>query len=86
MKLKSSFLPVNVTGLIGGTGVRRGMALALALNGKIAAVGYSAQLKGNRHVLFSFFAPPEYFRDGRNDAQVFVVSGSGASLQLARIV
>jgi hypothetical protein len=82
---KSSFLPANITGQITGAGVKRGMSLALALNGKIAAVGRSAMLAGDKRVYFSFFAPPEAFIDGVNDAQVFVVSGSGRALKLERI-
>ncbi|MFL5893949.1 MAG: sulfatase-like hydrolase/transferase [Thermoleophilaceae bacterium] len=81
----STFLPANVTGRITGKGAGRGIPLALALNGKIAAVGWSAMLRGDRHVYFSFFAPPSAFRDGPNAAQVFVVSGSPAAPQLAQI-
>jgi len=83
---KSSFLPSNITGEIEGDGARRGIPLALALNGKIAAVGWSAMLGGDRHVYFSFFAPPDAFRDGDNDAQVFTVAGEGDQLTLERIV
>jgi hypothetical protein len=75
---KSSFLPANVTGRISGSGARRGIPLALALNGKIAAVGWSAMLKGDKHVYFSFLAPPDAFVDGKNKAQVFAVTGSGS--------
>lgn len=82
---KSDFLPSNITGTVGGKGARRGIPLALALNGKIAAVGWSAMLKGDKHVYFTFFAPPGAFKDGRNDAQVFTVSGSAGSPKLARI-
>jgi len=83
---KSSFLPSNVTGEITGSGARRGIPLALALNGKVAAVGWSAALQGDQRTYFSFFAPPEAFQDGANEAQVFTVSGSGNALKLARIL
>jgi hypothetical protein len=72
----ASFLPANVTGRISGSGARAGIPLALALNGKIVAVGWSAMLKGDKHVYFAFFAPPTAFVDGRNRAQVFTVAGS----------
>jgi hypothetical protein len=85
VRTKSSFLPANITGRIMRGDADRGIPLALALNGKIAAVGWTAKLKGDRHVYFTFFAPPSAFRDGRNDAQVYAVSGSGSSLKLARI-
>jgi hypothetical protein len=83
---KSSFLPSNVTGEIGGAGARRGIPLALSLDDRVAAVGWSAMLKGDRHVYFSFFAPPDAFRDGRNEAHVFAVSGSGAAVTLEQIL
>src|SRR3954452_23696890 len=70
---KGSFLPANVAGRISGVG--RGTPLALALNGKVAAVGWSAQLKGDKRVYFSFFAPPEAFQDGKNSAEIYKIAG-----------
>jgi hypothetical protein len=81
----SQFLPANVTGRITGSAARRGMPLALALNGRIAAVGWSARLKGDTRTYFSFFAAPEDFRNGSNRAEVFTVSGDGTELRLGRI-
>ena len=69
---KSSFLPANLAGRL--SGVAGGTPLALALNGKVAAVGWSAQLKGDKRVYFSFFAPPEAFADGRNAARVYRIA------------
>jgi hypothetical protein len=80
---KSSFLPANVTGRISGSGARRGIPLALALNGKVVAVGWSATLTGDKRVYFSFFAPPEAFRDGANRAEVFTISESGGFEKVA---
>src|SRR3954451_11400865 len=70
---KSSFVPANLAGRI--SGAPRGTPLALALNGKVAAVGWSAQLKGDKRVYFSFFAPPEAFRDGRNSVKIYRIQG-----------
>jgi hypothetical protein len=69
---KSSFIPANLAGRI--SGLPRGIPLALALNGKVAAVGWTAQLKGDKAVYFSFFAPPEAFQDGRNSARVYRIA------------
>jgi sulfatase-like protein len=74
---KSSFLPANITGRLTGDRARRGLPLALALNGKVVAMGWSAMLKGDKHVYFSFFAPPDAFRDGANRAEIFAVSAAG---------
>lgn len=68
---RGGFLPANIPGRI--SGVRPGSPLALVLNGKVAAVGYSAQLKGDKQVYFSFFAPPSAFRDGANDARIYKI-------------
>jgi hypothetical protein len=69
----SSFIPANLAGTVNGVG--RGVPLALALNGKVAAVGWSAQLAGDKRVYFSFFAPPSAFRDGANAAQIYRIRG-----------
>ena len=84
--LRSGFLPVNVAGRLTGVGVRRGLPLALALNGRIAAVGRSAMLDDDPHVYFSFLAPPSRFRAGANRAEVFVVSGSEKHRRLDSVV
>jgi hypothetical protein len=68
-----SFVPANLAGRV--TGMGRGTPLALALNGKVAAVGWSAQLKGDKRVYFSFFAPPEKFQKGRNSARIYRIRG-----------
>ena len=68
---KGSFIPANLAGRL--TGVRPGTPLALAIDGKVAAVGWSAQLKGDKRVYFSFFAPPDAFKDGANTAKVYEI-------------
>jgi hypothetical protein len=70
---RSSFLPANITGEVTSEGAHAGMPLALVLNDRIAAVGWSAQLKGDKRVYFSFFAPPSAFRDGGNSARVYAL-------------
>jgi hypothetical protein len=70
---KGAFVPANLAGLV--TGMGRGTPLALALNGRVAAVGWSAQLNGDNRVYFSFFAPPEDFQKGRNSARIYKIEG-----------
>jgi hypothetical protein len=67
----SSFVPANLAGRI--SGAPRGTPLALVLNGKVAAVGWSAELKGDKRVYFSFFAPPDSFQNGRNSAKIYKI-------------
>jgi hypothetical protein len=80
---KSSFLPANITGRIGGSDAKRGLALALALNGKVAAVGWSAQLSGDPRFYFSFFAPPDDFKDGANTVQLYSIGPSGQAEEIS---
>jgi hypothetical protein len=68
-----SFVPANLAGRM--SGMRPGTPLALALNGKVAAVGWSAQLKGDKRVYFSFFAPPDSFQNGSNSAKIYEIRG-----------
>jgi hypothetical protein len=68
---KGAFLPANIAGRV--SGIPRGTPLALALNGKVAAVGWSCRLAGDKRIYFSFFAPPAAFHDGSNQAQVFKI-------------
>jgi Sulfatase len=68
-----SFVPANVAGRV--TGMGAGTPLALTLNGKVAAVGWSARLKGDKRVYFSFFAPPETLQNGRNSAKIYKIQG-----------
>jgi hypothetical protein len=67
----SSFIPANLAGSISGIGV--GTPLAVALNGRVAAVGWSAQLTGDTRTFFSFMVPPDAFKQGRNTAQVYEI-------------
>jgi hypothetical protein len=68
-----SFVPANLAGRV--TGLGAGTPLALALNGKVAAVGWSARLKGDKRVYFSFFAPPEDLQNGSNSAEIYRIRG-----------
>jgi hypothetical protein len=72
---KASFLPANITGTVTGAEARRGVPLALALNGKVVATGWTAMLRGDKRVYFSFFAPPDAFKDGANQVQIFDATG-----------
>jgi Sulfatase len=64
-----TFVPANLAGRVDD--LPAGTPLAIALNGKVAAVGWSAGLKGDNSVYFSFFAPPEAFKTGANTARIY---------------
>lgn len=69
-------MPSNITGRLTGEGARPGLPLAVALNGRIAATGWSAQLKGSDSIIASFMVAPGLLRDGRNDARVYLIDGT----------
>lgn len=84
--LRSGFIPLEVGGRITGGGAPRKRDLALAVNGRIAAVGESFRGPLNNEVEnFAMFAPEGAFRDGRNRVQIYQVTGSGVALRLARL-
>ena len=76
--------PVVATHLVGtvqGRGARRGLPIAVAVNGTIAATGQTAQLRGSSRTWVSLMIPESSLRDGRNEVRLFVVRPDG----LARV-
>ena len=70
----SGLVPSPVVGTL--SGVRAGQPLALALNGRIAAVSVAYRNPGGGPVRFSALAGEDAFRTGRNAVRVFVLAGS----------
>jgi hypothetical protein len=71
--MDSDFIPVHVVGRVrdGGQG---GREIAVAVNGRIAAVGETFTLAtGDEGELVSVVVPPESFEQGRNEVEVFEV-------------
>jgi hypothetical protein len=66
---RSGVLPVYVTGEL--TGARSGQPLAVAVNGRIRAVGRSYANRGRQR--FSMLIPPSTLRTGRNRVSVVAV-------------
>jgi Sulfatase len=72
---RSTFLPSQITGRLTGAGARAGLPVAVAVNDRIAATGWSAQLKDNPGVILSFMIPPRLLHDGRNNARFYLIDG-----------
>jgi hypothetical protein len=70
----SALVPSPVVGTL--SGVQAGQPLALALNGRIAAVTAAYRNPGGGPVRFSALAGEDAFRTGRNAVRVFVLAGS----------
>jgi hypothetical protein len=74
--------PVVLASLVRGavSGGRPGEALAVAIDGRIAAVGRSFRAAGQNR--FSMLVPPHFFRPGANRAHIYRVLGEGAAARL----
>ncbi len=79
----SGVVPTQVAGDLPGGAAAAGRELALALNGRIAAVGRSFHLNdGAEH--FALNVPEESLREGRNRVELFEVVGAERLRLLAR--
>jgi hypothetical protein len=81
----ADLLPTRVAGTLGRSrpGVLRD--LAVAVNGRIRAVGRSFRLRFRPDEYFSFVVPEDSLRPGGNAVEVFEVEPGGALAPLARV-
>jgi hypothetical protein len=77
----SPLIPSPVTGYL--PHLRRGQDIALALNGRIAAVSHTYGSGGK--LRFSLLAPDTSFHPGRNDVRIFLLSGLPGRPDLAEL-
>ena len=78
-------LPTRVTGQLHGMPVGRHADLALAVNGRIRAVGRSFDLSVKRREFFSFLVPETALRTGVNRLVLFEVRAGGALARIGRL-
>ena len=79
---RSRVLPTRVTGRLDGRGRTPLRNLAVGVNGRVAAVGRSFRLRGDRREWFSMMVPEESLHNGRNRVQVLEVTPGGRLLRL----
>jgi hypothetical protein len=81
---ESLVIPSQIAGSLKGgkRGAKRD--LAVAVNGRIEAVGVSWYLTGNHTEHFALMVPEDTLREGKNDVELYSVSRSGALRLLAR--
>jgi Sulfatase len=77
---RPALVPSPLSGTL--TGVIRGEAVAVALNGRIAAVSVAYRNPAGGPARFSELASESAFRAGRNSIRLFVVSGSASRPRL----
>jgi hypothetical protein len=78
----AQILPTRVTGRLPGTPTGTMRDLAVAVNGRIRAVGRSFHLHGRHTEFFSLLVPETALRPGRNDVQLFEVRPDGTLARL----
>jgi hypothetical protein len=76
-------LPTRVTGQLAGGSTRSVRDLAVAVNGRIRAVGRSFHLRGRRAEYFSLLLPESALRPGGNFLQLLEVRPGGELRSLA---
>jgi hypothetical protein len=75
-------IPTRVTGRLPGTPRGKMRDLAVAVNGRIEAVGRSFHLRGRRTEFFSLLVPESALRRGRNQLEVLEVGPGGRLTRL----
>jgi hypothetical protein len=76
-------VPTRVEGRLSGSPPGAMRDLAVAVNGRIRAVGRSFHLRGRRPELFSLIVPESALRPGRNDVTLLEVRPDGRLVALA---
>jgi hypothetical protein len=80
----SGVVPCQIAGRINGSGPRGVRDIAVAVNGRIEAVGRSFHLRGENVESYSVMVPEASLREGRNTVEVLEVDGDGSMALLAR--
>lgn len=78
----SKIFPTRVAGQLTGGPPATKRDLAAAVNGRIAALGRSFYLRGDRREWFSLMLPEESLRKGRNRVELYEVGQAGELLRL----
>jgi hypothetical protein len=83
VNMRSSTVPAWVTGYL--KGVPAGRDLAVAVNGRIAALTKSFHLATGNQTLFAAMVPESSFRTGRNSVELFEPRRAGTKVKLRRL-
>jgi hypothetical protein len=83
VRTRSAFVPVRIAGGIRGLSKIVGSSIAIAVNGRIAAVTRSFKTDGQAR--FVGLVPEDSLRDGSNDVDVYAVRVTDGGIALARL-
>ena len=84
VRRSSGVVPCQIAGRIRGSGPTTERDIAIAVNGRIAAVGRSFHLRGEKVESYSVMVPENALREGRNTVEVLEVEPDGDMALLAR--
>ena len=79
---RSEILATQVAGSLTGGKRDRGRDLAVAVNGRIEAVGQTFRLRGSTKESYALMVPESALKPGRNTVELFEVTDKGTKLQL----
>jgi hypothetical protein len=84
VRRSSGVVPCQIAGRIRGSAPTAERDIAIAVNGRIAAVGRSFHLRGEQVESYSVMVPESSLREGRNTVEVLQVEADGDMAVLAR--
>jgi len=84
VRRSSGVVPCQIAGRIHGSGAGTERDIAVAVNGRIEAVGRSFHLRGEKIESYSVMVPETSLHDGRNTVEVLEVGAGGKMALLAR--
>lgn len=84
VRRSSQVVPCQIAGRIQASDGRRARNIAVAVNGRIEAVGRSFHLRGEEVESYSVMVPAAALREGRNRVEVLEVADDGPLALLAR--
>jgi arylsulfatase A-like enzyme len=74
----SDYVPVHISGKLSGARARSGLHIAVAINGRVVATGWSFRLQGDSNLYFSSMVPETALRAGANDVDVYLIDNAVA--------
>jgi len=76
-------VPARITGVLDGAEIADDVELAVAVNGRIAALTRSFRLDGRQR--FAALVPETVFREGQNRVELFSIDGTASEPRLIRL-
>lgn len=85
VRLSSAFLPSYVTGTLTGVGRTPPRAVAVAINGKVAATSPTFRTTRGGPLYYAAMVPPSALRNGANQVRLFAIAGTSSAPRLGAL-